>query len=251
MIPDAVTTDPMRKPSSPRYNVLLTCEHAGNKIPREYAGRFAGAEQVLASHRGWDPGALDFVRGLSRSLRTPFHHVLWSRLLVEANRSPNNRRIWSRYMEDLPAAEKQTVLQKYWWPHRRAVERSVRDATLNGNTVLHIAIHSFTHNLDGVERHADLALLYDCTRAEERSLCMNWQIALNRLDPNLRVRRNYPYQGKSDGLPTWLRKKFPEQSYLGIEFEFNQALVGTPGFAKARSEVAKSISTIMSGKVNR
>ena len=35
-----------------RAQLLLTCEHGGNTIPRAYAPLFRGASRVLASHRG-------------------------------------------------------------------------------------------------------------------------------------------------------------------------------------------------------
>jgi hypothetical protein len=36
------------------------------------------------------------------------------------------------------------------------------------------------------------------------------------------VRRNYPYRGYADGLTTWLRKRYPDPAYAGIELEINQ-----------------------------
>jgi len=36
------------------------------------------------------------------------------------------------------------------------------------------------------------------------------------------TRRNYPYLGCSDGFTTWLRQRFPERCYVGIELEINQ-----------------------------
>ena len=225
--------------SKPRYALLLTSEHAGNRIPREYAALFAGAEDVLASHRGWDPGTLELTRWLSRSFEVPFHHVLWSRLLVESNRAPTNRRIWSRYTADLPPQEKRLILDRYWWPHRREVEAAVKTGIERAKTVFHVAVHSFTNYLDG-ERNADIGLLYDPRRAE-KGLCERWETILNELDPALRVRRNYPYRGVADGLPTWLRRKFPDRAYLGVELEFNQAMIGTPLWAKTKHTVADSI----------
>jgi predicted N-formylglutamate amidohydrolase len=76
---------------------VLTCEHADHRIPRAYASLFAGAEQVVLSHRGWDPGALPLARLLARRLRRPLLVTRWCRLLVESTRSPTNPRIWSRY----------------------------------------------------------------------------------------------------------------------------------------------------------
>ena len=50
--------EPRRAARRPPRAPALTCEHGGNRIPREYAHLFRGARAVLASHRGWDPGAL-------------------------------------------------------------------------------------------------------------------------------------------------------------------------------------------------
>jgi len=36
------------------------------------------------------------------------------------------------------------------------------------------------------------------------------------------VRRNFPYKGCNDGFTSTLRKKFPNDAYLGIELEINQ-----------------------------
>jgi predicted N-formylglutamate amidohydrolase len=224
--------------------LLLTCEHAGHRIPKRYAPLFHGAEDVLVSHRGWDPGALDFIRGLSRRLAVPFHHVVWSRLLVEANRTPSNPRIWSRFTRNMSAAEKAVILETYWWPHRRAVEGAVRQAIGQGKPVLHIAVHSFTPVLDGETRNAELALLYDSARPVEQALCRGWQGLLNEYAPEFRVRRNYPYRGRSDGLTTWLRRKFPARAYVGVELEVNQALIGTPAFSRAISAVADSVLSL-------
>jgi predicted N-formylglutamate amidohydrolase len=204
---------------------------------------FKGAKDVLASHRGWDPGALDCARALSRSFHEPLLYVLWTRLLVESNRTPTNRRIWSSYTEDLPPAEKSRILEKYWWPHRRAVEAAVRRKQHGGKTVLHIAVHSFTNYLGG-ERNADIGILYDPRRAE-KTICERWERILNELDPTLRVRRNYPYRGQADGLPTWLRRKFPDRAYVGVEFELNQALLGTTRWAGAKRTVAESIHRLL------
>ena len=228
-----------------RYALVLTCEHAGNRLPREYAGLFSGAEKVLASHRGWDPGAFELTRSLSQSFATPFLHVLWSRLLVESNRATTNRRIWSQYTADLDPVQKRRVLDLYYWPHRRAVEAAVSTARRPAKTVFHLAVHSFTNYLDG-ERNADIGLLYDSTRPAEKELCMRWETILNELDPTLRVRRNYPYRGSADGLPTWLRRKLPDRAYAGVEFEFNQVLLGTPRWAKAKRTIADSVRGLMS-----
>jgi len=41
---------------------LITCEHGGNRIPARYRPLFACHGALLASHRGYDPGALALAR---------------------------------------------------------------------------------------------------------------------------------------------------------------------------------------------
>jgi predicted N-formylglutamate amidohydrolase len=208
-----------------RSQLLLTCEHAGRRIPREYAALFRGRSRALASHRGFDPGALALARALARRLRRPLHAVPWSRLLVDANRSPANPRIWSATTARLPAEERERILARYWRPHRRAVEAAVGAAAARGRRVLHVAVHSFAPLLAGRVRRADVGLLYDPRRAGEKALCARFEQILRELDPTLQVRRNYPYRGAADGLASWLRRRFPERCYLGVELELNQALL--------------------------
>ena len=221
-----------------RSILLLTCEHGGNRIPAAYRGLFRGAGAVLASHRGWDPGALLVARTLSARLRRPLLAVTWSRLLVESNRAPSNRRIWSTYTAGLPRAERQAILARYWWPHRREVVAAVQRGRAARARVFHVAVHSFTPVLGREVRKADIGLLYDSRRPAERAFCRRWQAALREVAPQLRVRRNYPYKGIADGLPTWLRRQFADASYAGVELEINQAILT----GRRRREVERALA---------
>lgn len=207
----------------PPLRLVLTCEHADHRIPRVYASLFAGAEDVVRSHRGWDPGALPLARLLARRLGETLLVTRWCRLLVESNRSPTNPRIWSRYTKGLPAEARAEILAHYWRPHREEVERAVADAVVRGERVVHVAVHSFTSEMDGVVRNADVGLLFDSRRKHESAFARRWAANLRAGDPALRVRLNYPYLGLADGLTTALRRVHPSTRYLGFELEVNQA----------------------------
>jgi hypothetical protein len=71
-------------------------------------------------------------------------------------------------------------------------------------------------------RTADIGLLYDPARRSETMFCERWQRTLRARAPELRVRRNYPYAGYNDGLTTYLRTRFEDRQYSGIELEINQ-----------------------------
>jgi predicted N-formylglutamate amidohydrolase len=85
--------------------------------------------------------------------------------------------------------------------------------------------------LDGVVRNADVGLLYDPCRAGERELCARWKASLAGLVPRLRVRLNYPYAGKGDGVTRLMRKRYPPQTYIGVELEVNQGVLAADASA--------------------
>lgn len=225
--------------------LVLSCEHADHRVPRRYAGLFCGAEGVLASHRGFDPGALRLGRLLARRLERPLLATRWSRLLVESNRSPSNPRIWSRFTRELPRDERRRILERYWWPHRRDVEAAVAAATRRGGRVVHVAVHSFAPVIDGEARNADVAILFDSRRPREAELARRWCALLRRHAPELRVRRNYPYRGCSDGLATWLRRRHPAALYLGFELEVSQALAAGRGWRRVGEALATSLAGVL------
>jgi predicted N-formylglutamate amidohydrolase len=221
--------------------LVLTCEHAGNRVPRRYARLFAGASDVLASHRGWDPGALRLARLLARRLGRPLLVNGWSRLVVDPNRAPTNRSIWSRFTKDLPRAERDQILDRYWWPHRREVEAAIAGAIERGGRVVHVAVHSFTPVLNGKVRNADVSILFDSARRREAQFARRWGARLGEQAPGLRLRYNYPYRGATDGLPTWLRRRHSVASYLGFELEVNQAIAATPRWRDVGEALAASL----------
>lgn len=204
--------------------VLVTCEHGGNRVPREYAPLFRGAGAALRSHRGWDPGALRVARVMSRALDAPLLAATVTRLLVDLNRSLTNPRAFSEFSRDLEGKARDQLVARYYAPHRERVEARI-DRLVRRGTVIHVGVHSFTPVLRGQTRRADIGLLYDPGQAGERALCRHWARELRAAAPALRLRMNYPYRGVADGLTTVLRRRYPGTRYLGIELELNQSIL--------------------------
>jgi predicted N-formylglutamate amidohydrolase/isopentenyldiphosphate isomerase len=218
--------------------IILSCEHGGNEIPHAYRANFQGAATILASHRGWDPGALEVARLLAQLLAAPFFFfTTTSRLLIDTNRSLNHPRLFSEFSRSLPAEERQAITSRYYHGHRQRIVEAIDGAVASGRQVWHLAIHSFTPNLDGEERRADLGLLYDSVYLNEEALCRAWQTEINKVRPDLIVRRNYPYLGRSDSLAAWLRRRLDFGRYLGIEVELNQRLFTDAAAAPALAEL--------------
>lgn len=200
---------------------MISCEHGGNRIPPAYRAVFAGHEDLLHSHRGHDPGALVLARELARTLHAPLVATVTSRLLIDLNRSPGHPALYSLLMRAAPGPLREAAYADYYRPYRERVQQRIDEALQHGVSVIHISSHSFTPDLDGRLRNADVGFLYDPTRGHEQTLCRRWISALNSRAPQLKLRRNYPYRGSSDGLCTWLRRRYPA-GYIGIEIEVNQ-----------------------------
>ncbi len=205
--------------------VVISCEHGGNDIPATYLSLFRSrqARSALADHRGWDIGAAPLAGQLSDRLNAALYVCTTSRLLIDQNRSLHHRSLFSTFSNTLSPSEKRQVIAEIYQPHRAAILAELTSAGRTGKPILHLAVHSFTPQLHGESRNADVGLLYAPTRVFERDFCLGLKDFLQHRLPALRVRRNYPYRGTADGLTTALRKTLPERHYAGIELELNQA----------------------------
>jgi predicted N-formylglutamate amidohydrolase len=215
----------MKQRGENRLRPIVTCEHGGNAVPDRYASLFVDHQDLLATHRGWDPGSLDLAERLAARLGAPLYAARTTRLLVDLNRSPEAPDLFSEISRGLAAGERARVLAACYFPYRLAVESAVAAALADERaTILHLSAHSFTPALDPPARDFDLGILFDPARAGEAAFARRLHAALAARAPHLSLRDNRPYLGTADGLTTHLRRRFPAERYLGIELEVNQRL---------------------------
>lgn len=184
---------------------------------------------MLESHRGYDPGSLAMAKALASAFGAPIVSATVSRLLIDLNRSIGHPQLFSAATRGAPASVRRQIVALCYEPYRAEVERLLQQALSRGRRVVHISSHSFTPTLDGKARCADVGLLYHPGRQAEARLCARWKAALAACAPELRVRRNYPYAGKADGLTAYFRRRYPDGVYAGIELEINQSIVFASG----------------------
>ena len=221
--------------------LMLTCEHASNRLPASF--KKAIPAKILKTHRAYDIGAQQVFRKLVRFAKPEFHcEGRFSRLFVDLNRTITNRSAFSEYYGALEtrdkaakhpantAAKAKAQATAYWKEYRENVEKFVanslsspkRTAAEQGQpAIVHLGIHSFTPVMNGKTRNADIGILFDPARPLERAYANVIKAEIKRLYPAMRVRFNYPYKGTSDGLTTFLRKKYGPR-YAGLEIEINQ-----------------------------
>ncbi len=199
---------------------LITCEHAGNKIPRKFMKYFSSEYSVLNTHKAYDIGASIIFNKLSPladfSLSTPI-----SRLLIEANRSIHSKKLFSKFTRDLIDSQKDEIVNKYYNPYRLTIEQFVRDKC-NHKKLWHLSIHTFTPVLNNKKRIADIGILFNPKSKLEKEISRLLKSSFQKSFPEFVIKFNYPYLGKSDGFTTYLREKYNYKKYAGIELEINQ-----------------------------
>lgn len=201
---------------------IVSCEHASRDIPAAYRLRIP--PRHATDHTAFDIGAEAYATELAQALNAPLFSAKISRLLIDCNRSLSHPHVFGRALRAAPFSLKQQLIDNYYLPYRQKIENAIVQAHRESRPVVHLAAHSFTPVLKGVARRADIGLLYDPQRQNEKYFAVRWQAMLEHSALHLRVRRNYPYRGVSDSLTTALRRRYNETDYLGFEIEINQAL---------------------------
>jgi predicted N-formylglutamate amidohydrolase len=195
-------------------DLIVSCEHGGNRVPEPFRTRFS--KRFLATHRGYDPGALALARDIAAATGARLFYSTVSRLLVELNRPLGHAQL---FFLDLPESTREALLRRYYLPYWDAVSKAAARAR---RRVLHLSVHSFTPRFRGVRRTTDIGLLFDPARPAEAALCRRWREALRERGPRLRVRYNDPYPGVFPSLVNALRQKLDGRRYVGIQIEVNQ-----------------------------
>jgi predicted N-formylglutamate amidohydrolase len=227
------------------YSVIFTCEHAGNQVPDRYQSLFEGLDEVLQSHRGWDPGAWPLANYLSKEMEAPLFGCLTTRLLIEANRSPDNPQLFSEYSTPLSRETKEKLIRDIYKPYREQVQQVIEKMS---KPVLHLSIHSFTPIWYGEERKVDIGILFDPSQEIELSFCQQLKNNLHNNLPGLQICYNEPYKGTDDGFTTWLKKQYKKEEYTGIEIEVNQKY--SSNLSLIKEGMAKSIKQSVKGKIS-
>ncbi len=215
--------------SKREFSFFLSCEHASNAVPEFLSRYFKGreAKKILETHRAYDIGAADVFWELAKIIRPDYAiQGAYTRLAIDLNRNSDRNHRYSEYTEKVSETERK-FLEGYFSGYRAAFLGAAKRILEKKNQaqILHLSIHSFTPELNGKVRHADLGFLYDPARSAETKMAKEFREKLKAYAPELRVRFNYPYLGKTDGHATALRKIFPQAKYLGFEIEMNQALL--------------------------
>ena len=173
--------------------VVLVCEHAGQAIPIDL-GDLGLSEADRAKHIGWDIGAGAVTRMVASALGAPAVLQHYSRLVIDCNRPPEAPDAMPEISDgivvpgnvSLTEESREMRITALFEPFQVAVSRLLE----NKPRLATLSIHSFTQQMEGINRPWDVGLLFraDTTTAERlREFFLD-------ADPTLCVGMNQPYQ---------------------------------------------------------
>jgi len=214
-----------------RDQVLATCEHASNRLPKE----LTFDRRLLELHIAWDPGALVIAERMAARWQVPLWSGEFSRLVVDLNRSIDNRMLIRRVSDGyrvpfnygLSVADRQTRIDRYYRPYRDGVAAAADRIIARHGRCVHVCVHTFTPALAGNLRGNDIGLLHDPQWGVERAVCADIKARFERLT-DLVVWYNRPYSGTADGILPAMRAAHSPRRLVGIEVEVNQRHAADP-----------------------
>jgi predicted N-formylglutamate amidohydrolase len=216
--------------------ILVSCEHASNRLPEG----MRAPEGLMKLHVAWDPGALAIAERLRDMFDAPLHAGEYSRLVVDLNRTIGNSVLVRRrsdghripFNRGLTPAEIERRIEAYYRPYREAVSEGVARIIGSQGRCVHLCIHTYTPKLADKVRGNDIGLLYDPHRQPEATLAHELRRSLAERT-GLVVWLNRPYSGTADGILPRIRERHDGSSYIAIELEVNQK------FAARADELAR------------
>lgn len=227
--------------------IFISCEHASAALPTD-APELGLDDATLKSHASWDPGAAQLAQELAALIGAPLLLGDHSRLLADLNRSPDNPQVVPEIAfgvvvpgnMGLSAHERAERIRRFHKPYWDEAERKIASIISKNDHCLHIAVHSFTPEIDPPSRCFDLGLLYDPAHCPETALAMRLFARIE--SDGFLVEHNRPYSGAADGLTTALRMRLPQLQYTSIEIEINQGSMRGDWVSRMASSIISGLS---------
>jgi predicted N-formylglutamate amidohydrolase len=203
--------------------VILTCEHASERLPEPF--RFPEEDAWLAgTHWAYDLGAAELTRELARALGAGAVLSRFSRLLIDPNRSPTAPDLFRKIAEGRAVALNQHVgdeERELRFAMSNAYHAAIDRALDADRARLILSIHSFTPVYEGTPRAVELGVLFD----EETELAESVQAAF--VEAGFAALLNEPYSGKF-GLMYAVDRHAKQHGRRALELEVRQDLACDP-----------------------
>ncbi|MCB9598044.1 MAG: N-formylglutamate amidohydrolase [Sandaracinaceae bacterium] len=207
--------------------ILLTCEHASERMPDGWAWPDAD-RRLVGTHWAYDLGARELALELAARMGAGAVLSRFSRLIIDPNRPEDSPTLFRKEAEGLPVhlntthlddREAERRIESLLRPYHRVVDERVGGS----RAPQLLSMHSFTPVYEGNRRTLEVGVLHDLDEALAQRLAA-W------LDQaGLRVALNEPYSGR-DGLMYSVDRHARAHRREAIELEVRQDLATDPAF---------------------
>lgn len=212
--------------SQGRSPFLLTCDHAGQSIPRRLGSLGLPASEIQR-HIAWDIGAASVTRKLAMTLDACAILQTYSRLVIDCNRSPEVPSSIATISElteipgnkNLAHDEVQARAHEIFHPYHNRIAAELDTRQQAGRPTALVAVHSFTPVFKGVARPWHIGVLYH----RDPSLG-HIMLQLLTAEKDLCVGDNQPY-AIGDATDYGIPVHGEQRGIPHIEFEIRQDLV--------------------------
>lgn len=222
---------------------LLTCDHAGNRIPRRL-GDLGVSSDELQRHIAWDIGAAGVTRFMAERLDACAILQTYSRLVIDCNRPPD---VASSIVElseytaipgnhALTAADRAMRVNEIFRPYHDRIQAAL-DRRRGVPTAL-VTVHSFTPVFKGVARPWHIGLLYNRDNRLAKALS-----AVLAREKGLMVGDNEPYS-VSDATDYTIPVHGEQRGVPHIEIEIRQDLIADEAGQRAWAE--RTVAALLS-----
>lgn len=218
--------------------ILLICEHASNRIPKEFDG-LGLSDSAKESHVAWDPGAYAVAQHLTALLDAQLVVSTVSRLVYDCNRPPEAPGAMPAVSElfdipgnvELSTDERAGRTHLYYHPFRDLLAETIAAAPA---PVL-VTIHSFTGTYRQIHRDVELGILHDSD-----SQLADHMLALAPAHTNLNVQRNQPY-GPEHGVTHTLKEHGIRNGLCNVMLEIRNDLIDTESKQREMAQMLASL----------
>ncbi len=219
-------------------NVLLTCDHASNLVPRALQGLGLGAAE-LERHIAWDIGAAEVTRRLAARLDAPAILAGFSRLVIDCNRDPLDASSIPETSDHVPISGNRGISEsaraarrgKIFAPYHAAIDAWIEERLARGTVPALVSIHSFTPVMGGNARPWHVGVLWDSDARIPRPL-----LAALKSDPALVVGDNKPYSAREPQGYT-VRSHAVSRGLPHVAIELRQDLIADDAGAARWAEI--------------
>jgi len=234
-----------------KSNILISCEHASNDIPKRYGLLGLEKKEFLKVSHNHDIGAKDIARIISDSLNARCLLANYCRLIIDLNRDLKNPTLIIKdsfgikipFNQNISSKEKSLRIDNYYIPYHRSLKQGVDDIKKQEKGY-YISIHSFNHWINDKERKIDIGILYAFKKDEKFAKYIKKELEAT---TDFNIKFNEPYSAMK-GSAFCTNKYGKNNNIKAIEFEINDKHLKSK---KSIKKIGNLLSAVLKKAANK